>query len=104
MQKPAPLPLPDDTKLAEGGGRLVFTHPDNQNIIIKIPRKKTYSLGTQLKRKLFSRSESLGPMWNSYVEIREYAQAASKTGRVSNAYAQFLRFIGIWRLGPLAEV
>lgn len=72
---------------------MIFAHPDNPDIVIKIARIKKIKGKKSLLRKLFSKSTAFGPIWNSYVEIREYARSVSYAGRVSKIYAQFLGFV-----------
>jgi len=86
-----PLHLPIDQKLAQGGGRMVFAHPENPDVVIKIARSKKVQRNPL--RKLFSRSAAFGPIWNSYVEIREYTRSVSYARRASKIYAQFLGFV-----------
>ena len=86
----SPIHLPEDAKLAQGGGRVVFAHPENPNVVIKIPRSRKKKTGL---RRLLSRSTAFGPQWNSYVEIREYVRSVSYARRASKVYAQFLGFV-----------
>jgi len=82
-----PITLADDALLAQGGGRLVFAHPDRRDVVVKVART------APPKRRLLSRSAAFGPLWNSHVEIREFTRSVSAIGRVTPIYAQFLGFV-----------
>ena len=69
---------------------MIFAHPENPHVVIKIPRRRQNKTGL---RRLFSRSSRFGPQWNSYVEIREHARSVSRADRVAKIYAQFLGFV-----------
>jgi len=92
-QPNSPLVLDDVAQLAMGGGRIIFAHPERTDTIIKVPRKKKRKKGLFGGRRLLSRSDAFGPMWNSYIEIREFSRSVSAARRVSDIYAQFLGFV-----------
>lgn len=78
---------------------MIFAHPVRPDVVVKVPHPKGPKRGLFGKRRMFSRSDAFGPMWNSYVEIREFSRAVSAVRRVTHIYAQFAGFVQTSR-GP----
>lgn len=93
MKRDPDLILTEDHFIAEGNGRLVYRHPDNKNLVIKIqkPRKqKPFGRLRNMTRRLKRRFLSISVSW---IEVDEYAAIVARTGRTLPFCVQFRGFV-----------
>ncbi|WP_158270858.1 YrbL family protein [Thalassorhabdomicrobium marinisediminis] len=87
------LPLTDNLLLARGGGRLIYAHPVQKGVIIKIHRTSAPRPFAALRNLFRGNKRRFGTILNSAVEIEEIAASVGRTGQVPACCAQFLGFI-----------
>jgi len=92
MTSPKTLILDESHFIAEGQGRLVFHHPDDKNLVVKIQKKRKVKRFNTLRR-MFSRNKRrFLPILFSWVEIDEYAAMAARHDKVPKFCVQFRGF------------
>jgi hypothetical protein len=93
------IELSSNKLLSEGGGRHIYAHPENPDIVIKL-HKPLREKPLQALRTLFRpKRRRFGRLLNSVVEIDAFSEMVARTGRVPAFVTQFLGFIATNR-GP----
>ena len=78
-------------RLASGGGRVVYQHPDDPTSVVKVHHAPDPNLG--LLRRLRPATRRFGPFRESYVEYKHYVSALNRHGRCPDYLPEFRGFV-----------